>query len=791
MKLHLLKYAIAIVTFFVSFIVKAQDYSALWQGHFSFNEIKAVAQGSNVVFAASENAVFKYNTLTREIETITTVQGLSGETITTITYSEVYRLLFIGYENGLIEIILDPDNEIRTVVDIVEKTSISPILKRINHFYEREGFIYISTNFGISVFNLERLEFGDTYFIGDGGAPLQVNQVAIFNQKIYAACSNNGGVRFADIESSDLIDYQEWTAITRGNYEAIQQGGNNLYTIRSSKHTYAINGTTLSLVHTFSDLPTDNRGLGDKLIITTAKSVLIFDANFNLSKEFFGSDYETSFSAATVLGNSLYIGTKDLGVLEIALEGVSEPNFVLPDGPLFNTPFKLQTAPNELWVTYGGYTQFYRPQARKQGVSHLTTDGWSNIPFDSLLTAKGLCDIAVNPFDNTQVFISSFSDGLLELKNNKAIKLYNQTNSGLESLIIPGNPSVVSIRVGSSTFDKEGLLWTMTSLVDKALKSYNPSTGQWQGYSFSGLISNALKDELGFADLVIDANGTKWTGGLRKGVIAYNENGQKIKNIFYEEQNLPSPAVWSLALDGRGTLWIGTIRGLRVLYNTSEFFNNPNPRVNEIVIVEDGIPQELLGGEYITDIKVDGSDNKWIGTSTSGVFYISPDGQETIYHFTKANSPIPSNAITDIALDSATGRVYIGTSKGLVSFLTGGTTANDKLDGAYVYPNPVRPEYNLLGDTDLNNINKGVKIRGLTENVNIKITDIEGNLVAEAQSRINKRSDANTNFAIDGGTAIWNGRNLANNIVATGVYLIMISDLDTFETKVLKVLVVR
>ena len=78
----------------------------------------------------------------------------------------------------------------------------------------------------------------------------------------------------------------------------------------------------------------------------------------------------------------------------------------------------------------------------------------------------------------------------------------------------------------------------------------------------------------------------------------------------------------------------------------------------------------------------------------------------------------------------------------------------------------------------------------LPENVNIKITDIEGNLVAEAQSRTNQRYNG-FNLEIDGGIAYWNGKNLANNVVASGVYLIMLSDLDSFETKVLKLMVVR
>jgi len=339
-----------------------------------------------------------------------------------------------------------------------------------------------------------------------------------------------------------------------------------------------------------------------------------------------------------------------------------------------------------------------------------------------------------------------------------------------------------------------GLLWTISSLIESPLKSYNPSTNQWKSFSFSDLIPDELNDELGFSDLIVDRNGTKWVGCFKNGVIAYNENNgsKKINQVYKQEQNMPASQVKALAIDNRGQLWIGTWNGLRVLYNTANFLEDPNPSVNEIVFLEDGIPKELLSAQYITDIKVDGSNNKWIGTFDSGLFCFSPDGQKTIYHFTQDNSPLPSNTISDISIDLNKGRVYISTPRGLVSFLSGGSNTEEELSNAYVYPNPVRPEYNILGFNDLNNINNGIKIKGLTENVNIKITDIEGNLVAEAQSRINLRSSsANYNFAIDGGTAIWNGKNLANNIVASGVYLILISDLDSFETKVLKVAIIR
>ena len=117
-----------------------------------------------------------------------------------------------------------------------------------------------------------------------------------------------------------------------------------------------------------------------------------------------------------------------------------------------------------------------------------------------------------------------------------------------------------------------------------------------------------------------------------------------------------------------------------------------------------------------------------------------------------------------------------------MSFRSGGSSPIENLASAYAYPNPVRPNFDI--------VDQKVKIKDISENVNIKITDIEGNLVAEAQSRTNQRYSG-YNLEIDGGTAYWNGKNLANNVVASGVYLVMLSDLDTYETKVLKIMVIR
>ncbi len=88
-----------------------------------------------------------------------------------------------------------------------------------------------------------------------------------------------------------------------------------------------------------------------------------------------------------------------------------------------------------------------------RGLSYLRDNNWESIPFDSVFGARNLSKISVNPFNPNQAFVSSFQNGILEINNFEPTILYNQENSGLESLIIPSNPSAVSIRVSASTFD--------------------------------------------------------------------------------------------------------------------------------------------------------------------------------------------------------------------------------------------------------------------------------------------------------------------------------------------------
>ncbi|MCB4798027.1 type IX secretion system anionic LPS delivery protein PorZ [Neotamlana laminarinivorans] len=766
--------------------VYSQDYSALWKGYFSYNQIIDVTKGDNKVFAASTNAVFSFDTVTNNLEEISTINGLSGGNISTLFYSATYKLLVIGYETGLIEIVFDDDDDVLTLVDIVDKVTISPTNKQINHFNALDNQLYISTNFGITVFNLERLEFGDTYFIGDNGAQIQVNQTTIYNDYIYAACADGNGIRKASVSSPFLIDYQNWETLNTNSWNGITATETNLYAIRNNNSIYSITNDAATQLNQYNNAPLKLRYDNGILVVSTANNVFAYNSDFSLlTQADVNPLFVTEFTSAIADGDNLYMGTEDFGILKTSLSNTIDYEEIHPDGPLLNIPFSIETSTDGLWVTFGEYTGFFNPYPlNSRGISHLKYNDWVNISYDDVFEAKSLNHIAVNPNNFNQVFVSSFFSGLLEVNDDLPTTLYNETNSGLNSLSLPNNPNYIDIRVGPSEFDSNGLLWTLTSLAGNPLKSFNPVSNQWEVYSFAEITGDAFESgNLGYTDIEIGNDGTKWTSCYNFGLIGYNEaNGGQIKSISTEDENMPSNWATALALDNQNQLWIGTYRGLRVLYNTSGFFTDDDVQVYEIIIEENGEAEELLFQQYVTAIEVDGSNNKWVGTDNSGLFHFSSDGQNTIYHFTTDNSPLPSNSIRDISLNLDNGTVYIATSQGLVSFSSGSSSASNDLQNAFAYPNPVRPGFDISEDK--------VKIKDFSENVNIKITDIAGNLVAEAQSNVNERFGG-YNLEIDGGIAYWNGKNFANNIVASGVYLVMILDLDSYETKVIKLMVVR
>ena len=145
---------------------------------------------------------------------------------------------------------------------------------------------------------------------------------------------------------------------------------------------------------------------------------------------------------------------------------------------------------------------------------------------------------------------------------------------------------------------------------------------------------------------------------------------------------------------------------------------------------------------------------------------MSEDGTNQIFHFTDKNSPLYSNNIIDITINHNNGEVFIGTSKGLLSYRSDATKGEAIQSNTHIFPNPVRETY--FGP---------IAINGLVTNANVKITDVDGNLIFEDYAK--------------GGQAIWSGKNKNNERVSSGIYLVFSVDENGDEKMVSKILFIK
>jgi ligand-binding sensor domain-containing protein len=199
-----------------------------------------------------------------------------------------------------------------------------------------------------------------------------------------------------------------------------------------------------------------------------------------------------------------------------------------------------------------------------------------------------------------------------------------------------------------------------------------------------------------------------------------------------------------------------------VIYNPEAIFSGDDFDAQQILIEQDGNIQILLETETINCIEIDGANRKWIGTVNSGAYLMSEDGVEQIRHFNTENSPLPSNNIFDIAINQDNGEVYFGTEKGIVSYVSDATNFVEEMEEIMIYPNPVHPDYDGL-----------IAIDGLSRDVDVKISDMAGNVVYQTMA--------------NGGRATWNGLDFNGNKVSTGIYLVFITSDDGQSTSVGKV----
>ncbi len=740
---------------FVSGQANGQIKLGQWRTHLPYKYCILVEATNDRVFCSSTGGLFTYNLLDNSVEKLSKVDGLSDNGLSTMRWSDDLKTLILAYLNSNIDIIRD--GEIMNIPDLMKKQI--PGDKSIYDIYYSGHYAYLSTGFGIVVLNLDKDEIKDTYYIGDNGNALKVNQVTIEETYIYAATEQ--GIRRGLISDPFLVDYNAWEVVNElpnagGAFSAIAFFNHAFFTsyrdpsgIKDEVY-YNTGGGWVVYPYFNGTACREILSHGDFMTLVDEKHVNLISDDFLVVKQL-----QTGHPMSASLDQDGYIWAADYGAGMITNRGGGVWS-VMPDGPQSSVVFEMASAGNILYTVKGGIDGSWNNLFYVATMETFSDESWSFLQNGN---SRDLVALAIDPSDPEHLFAGSWGYGLHEYRAGEEISQYNESNSSMQSIF----PGADFIRIGGLAFDPMGNLWITNSNVAEPI-SVRKTDGTWKSFS----ADNKISEFDALSRILVTSSGHKWVIIPRgNGLFAMDDNGtiDDTSDDDYQRVSVKDKYgkvitndIRSFAEDLNGNLWLGTNQGILVIYSPYRLFTEGKVYAQEIIVPRKGevkpdgtIPGDvLLGEQVVTAIEVDGANRKWLGTAGGGVYLVSEDGLEEIHQFNEANSPLLSDNIIDICVDGVSGEVYFATEKGIISYKGEALTGSTLYDNVVVFPNPVRETYN-----------GPVAIKGLMEKTTVKIQDMGGNLVYETESM--------------GGQALWDGTNFRGERVATGVYLIFLS----------------
>lgn len=736
-----------------------------WRVHLPYNSSSSVEVAGNRIYASSTINGFYLDQEDNSTHILSTVNGLNDIEISALRYHEKLDLLLIAYSNGNLDAIIN-GNTIVNISDIKRKNT--PGSKKINDIYFHENLAYLSTDFGIVVLNLKKFEVKETYAtLAPSGISNKVYGCTFSadGDSIFLATSR--GVMAAKSTGANLMDYSNWYTygaannITNNNIRGICTFQNKVYAVRASDNLAYLAGNT------WVTIPITLPGIHklkvseEKLVVCTDWGVIVLESESSLTLHSSPS-IPAPRDARIDRKGIIWIADATNGLVSLNTNG-SIYTHHQPDGPSSTDAFDLYYYDKKIIASRGGYTAGYAWLSKQAEYYVFENNAWTTYNHATTPGFPPLLDIlnaAYNPKDK-KLYLPAYGYGVMVLNPDNSYTILNDTNTPFIRYPAQAGPFV---RITDSEVDKQGNVWFTNSFIPL---SANPSLyvlktdGTWDTKAFPGVEGSRHSIQI-----LIDDNDNKWIririnqGG---GVIVYNDKTNQYKYLTTNTSDgkLPSQGVRTMAKDKKGEIWLGTEEGIAIFYNPENIFSNPTPEASQPIF--DGFP--LLYNEYISCIKIDGGNRKWIGTK-NGVWLFNDEGSEVIANYTTQNSPLLSNDILDIEIHEETGEVFIATGKGIISFRGTATEGGKEHSNVKVFPNPVKPDYGGL-----------IGISGLASDAVIKITDIYGNLVYETQAQ--------------GGSAVWNAKNYNGQRAKTGVYLVFSASEDGEESFVAKIAVVE
>lgn len=777
----MIKFSTIIISIFLSIQLFAQAEVGKWTAHIANYKGISLCEAGDKIYCLTETGLFNINTVDNSIQKVGKIEGLSDINTNAIAYHEGTKTVYVGYNNGVFDLI--KGNKITKVSDITSKSFPSKIINKIQIIDDN---VYLSTDFGIVVYDPYKLEFKETYIIGNNGYEIKVNSIISEGDFLYAATKY--GIKKADKRRNDLPNYQAWESLNyipnaNKEFNAIAYFKNKLVASFANQwpytyKTYIINeeSQTTQVLNPDSENYTMNlKVINDRLFVIHRNHIGIYD-NFNQPTEFYnktsvswGNISVNTFDVIVDKTNTLWYSDYNYGLVRSNYNNVVG-SYRVPNGPKNNNAYYLSTGEENTWLAPGAVAVTGVNSNTPASISNYSNNIWTtytNVQIPALGKAVDIIAVEQVKGNPNKIYCSSGANGVIEIdftdKRNPIATLHNDSTG---SSLTPQYGH--RVQVTDSKLDDQLNLWSINPYTNNPFNVKKPN-GEWTALPYGSSSYN-------YGRFIITEDGSKWVLIKQgKGLYVFNEYGtiddldddfEKLLSIRDENNNIISNDVSSIVQDKNEQIWIGTDNGIVVYYKPENIYEGQNFYASKIIIEINGKAEYLMEGKRVTALAVDGANRKWIGTNQSGVFLMSEDGTEQIKTFNTENSPLPSDQIKSISIDNASGEVFIATGQGLMSFRSDATEGNEHFKDVYAFPNPVKPEYS-----------GPITIKGLVENTTVKITDVSGNLVNEMKSL--------------GGQATWDGKNLNGNRVKTGVYLVFLNDKTGEETAITKILFIN
>ncbi len=769
------KYNIVLLLMLVCTVsLQAQLAVGKWQDRFSYYELHKVSQAGDRIYCSAGGGLFYYDLEDLTVNRMNKTTILNDVGIATFAYDSKTGAVVVAYSNANVDIVRN-DNVVN--ISDIKRSNLGGD-KTVNNISFYNGCAYLACGFGIVVIDLARNEIKETYYLGPDGSYMNINDVAFTDSLIVAA--TDGGIMTAGKNNPYLNIVGNWTldgsSLLAGQKVAcldVDNAGRIVamaYSAGSDTTVYREN-ESLTFVPLTSGNIRNVKLSHNRLLVCFDDKIAIYDGQYSLSQEIGAIDWMKMEANDAEIGSDgrLWIAHRWAALAAVELNNNLHLNIFYPSGPGSDNGFRLTAFDGDLMVCPGGHTSTYSGVYLPANVYTMNNNEWKTLddPDNLLNGVTDIIDIAVNPRKQNVRLAAAWRSGIVEITDNKVTNLYNESNSdGALQPYVQG--SYTALFTGAVAYDGKGNAWITNSLKsDGLVVKYND--GSWASFNTQNMVNGSDLDHI----IWDSVNDMKIFWGRANKLFVHDGIG---KMAYIDPNNgakLETSMVNSVVQDHNGNLWIGTNKGIKVVYDFSRIFQNGGEgerspvTCSNILYNENGINEYLMAYESITSIVIDGANRKWVGTSNGGLYLLSANGLEQIEHFTTANSPLFSDKIVALAVMPWSGELFIVTDKGMQSYRATATYAfSEPMEDIHAFPNPVRPDYDGL-----------IAIKGFTRNAIVHITDAAGNTVYSTRA--------------NGGQAIWNGCTNSGERVASGVYYVFASADDGSMRSATKILIIR